>query len=259
MRCARGRADGRDASEGQSFPRREELLGAVLDLPAPDPERVPSQTLRASAGRPRLDPRDLHMHTSWSFDCTIARRARDHARPRGSADRGHRTTTSSAARSRRRPRTRPCPRRNPRQEVKTDGQGEVIGLFLGAGDPERGCRLPTRSRRFSRARRSRLPPHPFDRMHSIPEAGDAPPPPGRHRCCSRSTTARLLFDPRTTRPCGSRASTTWTAGAGSDRRPSGRRHRRLACERSATGGVPESRSGAAEVVRRPKSLAYLQT
>ena len=35
----------------------------------------------------------------------------------------------------------------PGEEVKTDGQGEVIGLFLERGDPARACRSPTRSRR----------------------------------------------------------------------------------------------------------------
>ena len=54
------------------------------------------------------------------------------------------------------------------EEVKTDGQGEVIGLFLKEKIP-RGLSLAETIERIRRQDGVVYVPHPFDRMHSVPD------------------------------------------------------------------------------------------
>ncbi len=54
------------------------------------------------------------------------------------------------------------------EEVKTDGQGEVIGLFLKEKIP-RGLSLAETIERIRRQDGIVYVPHPFDRMHAVPD------------------------------------------------------------------------------------------
>ena len=55
------------------------------------------------------------------------------------------------------------------EEVKTAHQGEVIGLFLEGEDPARDDARRRPSRRSSARAASSTCPHPFDRMHAVPD------------------------------------------------------------------------------------------
>ena len=100
---------------------------------------------------------DLHMHTSWSHDCSIdAAELVDHAEAEGLGaiavtDHnvfGGALEAADHARGRQLIVI-------PGEEVKTDGQGEVIGLFLEREIP-RGMSFGGHGRRDPRARRPRL-------------------------------------------------------------------------------------------------------
>ena len=54
------------------------------------------------------------------------------------------------------------------EEVKTEDQGEVIGLFIEEKIP-RGLTLEETIAEIKAPGRPRLRPHPFDRMHSVPD------------------------------------------------------------------------------------------
>src|SRR6185312_4875197 len=57
----------------------------------------------------------------------------------------------------------------PGEEVKTDGQGEVIGLFLKEEIP-RGMSFAETTEAIRAQGGLVYVPHPFDRLHSIPDA-----------------------------------------------------------------------------------------
>ena len=78
------------------------------------------------------------------------------------------------------------------EEVKTDDQGEVIGLFLREGIPRRMSMGDTIAAIRDQGGLVYLP-HPFDRLHAIPEAATL------HRYLAEidvfeAYNARLLFD-----------------------------------------------------------------
>ncbi len=113
---------------------------------------------------------DLHMHTSWSHDCSIpvadlldhatsiglgAIAVTDHNRFGGAAE------AAELARNRKLTVI-------PGEEVKTDGQGEVIGLFLHEEIP-RGLSFTDTIAAIHAQGGLVYLPHPFDRMHAIPD------------------------------------------------------------------------------------------
>ena len=113
---------------------------------------------------------DLHMHTSWSHDCSIpvvdlldhaasiglgAIAVTDHNRFGGAAE------AAELARNRKLTVI-------PGEEVKTDGQGEVIGLFLEQEIP-RGLSFSDTIAAVKAQGGLVYLPHPFDRMHAIPD------------------------------------------------------------------------------------------
>ena len=129
------------------------------------------------------------MHTSWSHDCSIdAAELVDHAEAEGLGaiavtDHnvfGGALEAADLARG-----------RDliviPGEEVKTDGQGEVIGLFLEREIP-RGMPFGDTVAAIREQGGLVYVPHPFDRMHAIPDSRDAAPAPRRTSTCSRSTT-----------------------------------------------------------------------
>ena len=133
-------------------------------------KRRPRQAGEPLAERPWITC-DLHMHTSWSHDCSIAVEelldyaesiglgaiaVTDHNRFGGALE------AVELARS-----------RDliviPGEEVKTDGQGEVIGLFLREEIP-RGLSFAETIAAIRAQDGLVYLPHPFDRMHAIPDA-----------------------------------------------------------------------------------------
>ena len=202
---------------------------------------------------------DLHMHTSWSHDCVVdpadlimyaegsglgAIAVTDHNVFGGALE------TAELAREHELIVI-------PGEEVKTDGQGEVIGLFLREEIP-RGMSFAETVAAIKEQNGLVYLPHPFDRMHSIADPATLQ----RHLAdidVFEVYNARLLFEsyndealrfarkynltmgPART-PTSSRASAPVPCGCG----PS-------------TGATNSSSASAAQVLRRPRSLVYLQS
>ncbi|HEY3051444.1 MAG TPA: PHP-associated domain-containing protein, partial [Gaiellaceae bacterium] len=203
---------------------------------------------------------DLHMHTSWSHDCSIpVADLVDHAEGIGLgaiAVTDH-NVFGGALEAVELARDRDLIV-IPGEEVKTDGQGEVIGLFLSEEIPRGMSFADTIAAIKSQGGLVYLP-HPFDRMHSIPD------PATLHRHLAdidvfEVYNARLLFEAYNDEALRFARKYNLTMGAGSDAHvPQG----------LATGGVrmrafdgPQeflTSLRSAEILRRPKSLAYLQS
>src|SRR5207237_3703219 len=155
-------------AEGQSFA----AVAAELD-------RLYSQLARRRR-RPRRDADplgdrdwilcDLHTHTSWSHDCGVeVGDLLDHAEAEGL---GAIAVTDHNVFGGAREAVELARGRNliviPGEEVKTDGQGEVIGLFLEEEIP-RGMSFADTVDALKQQGGLVYVPHPFDRMHAIPD------------------------------------------------------------------------------------------
>ena len=122
------------------------------------------------AGRPWITA-DLHMHTSWSHDCSIqVEELLDHAEAIGLGaiavtDHNRFGGAHEAGELARRRRLTVIPG----EEVKTDTQGEVIGLFLREEIP-RGLTFAETIAAIRAQDGLVYLPHPFDRRHAIPDA-----------------------------------------------------------------------------------------
>jgi predicted metal-dependent phosphoesterase TrpH len=203
---------------------------------------------------------DLHMHTSWSHDCsTDPAELVDHAEAEGLgaiAVTDHNVFGGALE-------TIDCAEGRdliviPGEEVKTDGQGEVIGLFLQQEIP-RGLSFADTVAAIREQDGIVYIPHPFDRLHSIPD------PKTLHRHLTdidvlEVYNARLLFEAFNDEALRFASKYDLTMGAGSDAH---------VLQGVGTGGVrmrafrdPEEfllSLRTAEVLRRPKPLAYLQS
>ena len=144
------------------------------------------------------------------------------------------------------------------EEVKTADQGEVIGLFLSEEIP-RGLSFGETVDAIRAQGGIVYLPHPFDRLHAIPE------PATLHRHLAQVDVlevynARLLFEAYNDEALRFARKYDLTMGAGSDAH---------VLQGVGTGALRMRRfDGAeeflislrtAEVLRRPKSLAYLQS
>jgi predicted metal-dependent phosphoesterase TrpH len=121
------------------------------------------------AGRPWITC-DLHMHTSWSHDCSIqVAELLDHAETIGlgaiAVTDHNRLGGAQEAVELARNRGLTV---IPGEEVKTDTQGEVIGLFLDAEIP-RGLAFADTIAAIRAQDGLVYLPHPFDRRHAIPD------------------------------------------------------------------------------------------
>jgi predicted metal-dependent phosphoesterase TrpH/glycosyltransferase involved in cell wall biosynthesis len=203
---------------------------------------------------------DLHMHTSWSHDCSIdPAELVDHAESEGLGaiavtDHnvfGGALETLDYARGRELVVI-------PGEEVKTDDQGEVIGLFLEREIP-RGLSFGDTIAAIREQGGLVYVPHPFDRLHAIPD------PRTLHRHLAdidvlEVYNARLLFEAYNDEALRFARKYNLTMGAGSDAH---------VLQGVGTGALrmrafadPEEfliSLRTAEVLRRPKSLAYLQS
>jgi predicted metal-dependent phosphoesterase TrpH len=203
---------------------------------------------------------DLHMHTSWSHDCSIevdelllhaeeeglgAIAVTDHNVFGGAGEavakaRGRKLIVI------------------PGEEVKTDDQGEVIGLFLQEEIP-RGMSFAETVAAIREQEGIVYLPHPFDRMHAIPF------PATLHRHLHEIDVlevynARLLFEGYNDEAVRFARKYGLPAGAGSDAhvlQGVGTGALRMRAFEGPQEFMLSLRT--AEVLRRPKSLAYLQS
>ena len=203
---------------------------------------------------------DLHMHTDWSNDCSIpvadllghaeeiglgAIAVTDHNVFGGALD------AVELARS-----------RDliviPGEEVKTDGQGEVIGLFLEEEIP-RGMSFGDTIDAIREQGGLVYLPHPFDRLHAIAD------PATLHRHLAEIDVfevfnARLLRDSFNHEALRFARKYRLLQGAGSDAHVLQGVGTGALCMRRFDGAEEFMLSlRTAEVLRRPKSLAYLQS
>jgi predicted metal-dependent phosphoesterase TrpH len=211
------------------------------------------------AGRPWILA-DLHMHTSWSSDCqTPVEELLDHAEAEGLGaiaitDHnvfGGALEAAELANGRELIVI-------PGEEIKTDAHGEVIGLFLQEEIP-RGLSFAETIEAIRAQGGLVYLPHPFDRVHTIPEPATV------HRHLAdidvlEVYNARLLFEGYNDEALRFARKYGLTMGAGSDAH---------VLQGVGTGAVrmrafegPEEfliSLRSAEVIRRPRSLLYLQS
>jgi predicted metal-dependent phosphoesterase TrpH len=252
--------EGRAAADGQDFAslaRRHDELYQRLRR-----RRHPSRT--SSTGDPLEDREwilcDLHLHTAWSHDCAVETQDLvDHAEAIGL---GAIAVTDHNAFAGALEAVELARDRDlvviPGEEVKTAGQGEVIGLFLQEEIP-RGMSFTDTVAAIKEQGGLVYLPHPFDRMHTIPDSSTL------HRHLAEIDVfevynARLLFEAQNDEALRFARKYNLTMGAGSDAH---------VLQGVGTGVVrmrafrdPEEfliSLLSAEVLRRPKSLAYLQS
>jgi predicted metal-dependent phosphoesterase TrpH/glycosyltransferase involved in cell wall biosynthesis len=256
-------AEGRAEAERQSFDTVAAELDAIYGRLA---RRRCGGAARDGrrAGRDPLAGRDwiisdLHMHTSWSHDCSIpVRGLLDHAEATGLgaiAVTDH-NVLGGASEAVELARGRDLVV-VPGEEVKTDSQGEVIGLFLSEEIPG-GMPFADTIAAIREQGGLVYLPHPFDRMHAIPDSRIL------HRHLAEIDVfevynARLLFDAYNDEALRFARKYGLTMGAGSDAH---------VLQGVGTGAVrmrafdgPEEfvvSMRTAQVLRRPKSLVYLQ-
>jgi predicted metal-dependent phosphoesterase TrpH/glycosyltransferase involved in cell wall biosynthesis len=253
---ARARAD----AEAQSFDRVAEELDALY--------RRLVRKRRSRPARAEEDPLegrdwilvDLHMHTDWSHDCSIpVADLLEHAERIGL---GGIAVTDHNAFGGALEAVEQARARDliviPGEEVKTDGQGEVIGLFLEQEVP-RGLSFADTVAAIREQGGLVYLPHPFDRLHAIPD------PATLHRHVAEIDVlevfnARLLRDVFNDEALRFARKYRLLQGAGSDAH---------VLQGVGTGAVRMRRFEgpeefllslrSAEILRRPKSLAYLQS
>jgi predicted metal-dependent phosphoesterase TrpH len=203
---------------------------------------------------------DLHMHTRWSHDCSIEpAELIDHAEEiglGGIAVTDHNVFAGALET------VELAQGRDlvviPGEEVKTDGQGEVIGLFLEEEIP-RGMTFAETIAAIRDQGGVVYLPHPFDRLHAIPD------PASLHRHLAdidvlEVYNARLLREAFNEEALRFARKYRLLQGAGSDAH---------VLQGVGTGALRMRRFDGpeefllslrtAEVLRRPKSLAYLQS
>ena len=257
--CAREQRAARESVEGDSFAavagKLDELYTRLTRRRRPVARRVEDPL----TDRPWIVA-DLHMHTSWSFDCAVdPAELVDHAQAEGLGaiavtDHnvfGGALETLDEARG-----------RDliviPGEEIKTDNQGEVIGLFLEREIP-RGLTFAETIAAIREQNGLVYLPHPFDRMHAIPD------PATLHRHVAdidvlEVYNARLLFEAQNDEALRFARKYDLTMGAGSDAhvlQGVGTGALRMRSFRDPEEFMISLRS--AEILRRPKSLAYLQS
>jgi len=234
----------------------DDVYGRLMRRRRPRTRRLLADPL---ADRPWIVA-DLHMHTTWSFDCTVnPAELVDHAEAEGLGaiavtDHnvfGGALEVLDEARD-----------RDliviPGEEIKTDEQGEVIGLFLEREIP-RGMPFADTIAAIREQNGLVYLPHPFDRMHTIPD------PTTLHRHLAdidvlEVYNARLLFDAQNDEALRFARKYDLTMGAGSDAhvlQGVGTGALRMRSFNDPEEFMISLRS--AEILRRPKSLAYLQS
>ena len=248
----------RTRAEEQSF----EVVAAELDdlyTQLARKRRVRTETRDPLADREWIAV-DLHLHTSWSHDCSIdVPDLLDHAERIGL---GAIAVTDHNAFGGALEAVEEARGRElvvvPGEEIKTDGQGEVIGLFLEEEIP-RGLSFADTFAAIHEQGGIVYLPHPFDRLHAIPD------PATLHRHLAEIDVlevfnARLLRESFNDEALRFARKYRLLEGAGSDAH---------VLQGVGTGVVRMRRFDGpeefllslhdAEILRRPRSLAYLQS
>ncbi|HXG76180.1 MAG TPA: PHP domain-containing protein, partial [Gaiellaceae bacterium] len=251
--------EGRARAEVESVERLGDELDALYARLVRKRRRPHASQTDPLAGRPEILV-DLHMHTEWSHDCAIpVSDLLDHAERSGLgaiAVTDH-NVFGGALEAVELARGRDLVV-IPGEEVKTDRQGEVIGLFLEREIP-RGLSFADTVAAIREQGGLVYLPHPFDRLHAIPD------PATLHRHLAEIDVlevynARLLRETFNEEALRFARKYRLLQGAGSDAH---------VLQGVGTGALrmrrfegPEEFLLAlrtAEVLRRPKSLAYLQS
>ena len=261
-------AEDDDLREREGAAARAEAQQQTFDAVAADLDAVYASLGKRRRKRRPTEPladrrwivADLHMHTSWSHDCSVdAAELVDHAEAEGLGaiavtDHnvfGGALEAADYARGRKLVVIRG-------EEVKTDDQGEVIGLFLEREIP-RGMTFTDTVAAIREQGGLVYIPHPFDRLHAIPD------PRTLHRHLAdidvlEVYNARLLFEAYNDESLRFARKYNLTMGAGSDAhvlQGVGTGALRMRAFRDPEEFLISLRT--AEVLRRPKSLAYLQS
>ncbi len=251
-------AEGRKDAETQSFAAVAAQLSGLY-------ERLAERRRFSTPSEDPLSDRewifcDLHMHTSWSHDCSVeAEELVEHAEAIGLgaiAVTDH-NVFAGALEAVDLARDRPLTV-IPGEEVKTESEGEVIGLFLEEEIP-RGMSFAETITAIRDQGGLVYLPHPFDRMHTIPD------PAALHRHLAEIDVfevynARLMFEASNDEALRFARKYNLTMGAGSDAhvlQGVGTGALRMREFHDAEEFMISLRS--AEVLRRPKSLVYLQS
>jgi predicted metal-dependent phosphoesterase TrpH len=248
----------RAEAEGQSFAAvARELDGIYASLAA--------RKRKAPATRALTDDHDwiavdLHLHTSWSHDCQIpVEELLEQAEAQGL---GAIAVTDHNVFGGALEAVEQARGRNliviPGEEVKTDGEGEVIGLFLREEIP-RGMSFGDTVAAIRAQGGIVYLPHPFDRLHAIPSAKTLKDHLDELDVVEVYN-ARLLFEAYNDEALRFARKYGVTMGAGSDAH---------VLRGVGTGGLrmrafdgPEEFLASlrtAQVLRRPRSLLYLQS
>jgi predicted metal-dependent phosphoesterase TrpH/glycosyltransferase involved in cell wall biosynthesis len=248
----------RAEAEGQSFAAVARDLDGVY-------KRLAARKRKEPATQAFVDDHDwiaadLHLHTSWSHDCQIpVEELLDHAEAKGLgaiAVTDH-NVFGGALEAAELARDRDLIV-IPGEEVKTDGEGEVIGLFLREEIP-RGMSFGETVAAIKNQGGIVYVPHPFDRLHSIPSAKTLKSH-LEELDVLEVYNARLLFEAYNDEALRFARKYGLTMGAGSDAH---------VLQGVGTGGVrmrafdgPDEFLASlrtAQVLRRPRSLLYLQS
>ncbi len=254
---ARSSADARKDVERQSFVALADALERTYSRVMRKRRAAPSQAADPLADRPFVLA-DLHMHTDHSHDCSVPVPALlDHAESIGL---GAIAITDHNVFSGAQEAVELARGRDliviPGEEVKTDA-GEVIGLFLEEEIP-RGMPMGETIAAIREQGGVVYLPHPFDRMHTIPDATTL------HRHLAEIDVfevfnARLLFETMNDEALRFARKYNLTMGAGSDAhvlQGVGTGLVRLRAFETPEEFLISLRN--AEILRRPKSLLYLQ-
>ena len=252
-------AEARANAEPQSFDHVAAELDSVYSRLARKRRARPAEQEDPLAGRDWITV-DLHMHTEWSHDCSIP--VSDLLEHADSIGLGGIAVTDHNAFGGALEAVELAAGRDlvviPGEEIKTDGQGEVIGLFLEEEIPRSLSFGDTLAAIRDQGGLVYLP-HPFDRMHSIPD------PATLHRHLAEIDVfevynARLLRESFNEEALRFARKYRLLQGAGSDAH---------VLQGVGTGAVHMRRFEGpeefllslrtAEVLRRPKSLTYLQS
>jgi predicted metal-dependent phosphoesterase TrpH len=248
----------RAEAEAQSFDRVAEELDAVYSkLTVKRRVRHSQDELLADRDWITID---LHLHTDWSHDCSIpAAELIGHAEEIGLGGIAVTDHNVFGGALEAEELARDCDLIViPGEEVKTDHQGEVIGLFLEEEIP-RGMSFEDTIAAIREQGGLVYLPHPFDRLHAIPDPATV------HRHLAEIDVfevynARLLRDSFNDEALRFARKYRLLQGAGSDAH---------VLQGVGTGAVRMRRFEgpeefmlslrSAEILRRPKSLAYLQS
>src|SRR5919109_1513627 len=250
--------EGRRDAEAQSFATVASQLESLYERLAAR-RRTPAPPSDPLADREWITC-DLHMHTSWSHDCSIEPAElveQAEAIGLGAIAVTDHNVFGGALEAVDLARDRPL-QVVPGEEIKTDGQGEVIGLFIQEEIP-RGMSFEATIAAIREQGGLVYLPHPFDRMHAAPDAATL------HKHLAEIDVfevynARLLFEASNDEALRFARKYNLTMGAGSDAhvlQGVGTGSVRMRAFENAEEFLISLRS--AEVLRRPKSLVYLQS